>query len=168
MKFLKLILWALPMVASAQVVGTSTTSVGEAFTICEHLRQQGNVELVQDPRLEELLGKNSKIYNAASHLQVNKSGERVIVAPGYRVRVFSGNNQITSKNEAFKIEDELKFYIPDLQTYVLFKTPNWRLLVGNYRTQEEATAALRTLKKKFPIYGREMFVVKEDIEIPLK
>ena len=156
------------MVASAQVVERTTTSVGAALTICDYLRQQGNVELLQDPRLEELVGKTSKIYNAASHLQVNKAGERVIVAPGYRVRVFSGNNQITSKNEAFKIEDELKFYIPDLQTYVLFKTPNWRLVVGNYRTQEEATAALRVLKKKFPIYGREMFVVNDDIEIPLK
>ncbi|MBQ7239671.1 MAG: SPOR domain-containing protein [Bacteroidales bacterium] len=168
MKLLKLILWALPMVASAQVVERTTTSVGAALTICDYLRQQGNVELLQDPRLEELVGKTSKIYNAASHLQVNKAGERVIVSPGYRVRVFSGNNQITSKNEAFKIEDELKFYIPDLQTYVLFKTPNWRLVVGNYRTQEEATAALRELKKKFPIYGREMFVVNDDIEIPLK
>ena len=168
MKLLKLILWALPMVASAQVVERTTTSVGAALTICDYLRQQGNVELLQDPRLEELVGKTSKIYNAASHLQANKAGERVIVSPGYRVRVFSGNNQITSKNEAFKIEDELKFYIPDLQTYVLFKTPNWRLVVGNYRTQEEATAALRVLKKKFPIYGREMFVVNDDIEIPLK
>lgn len=168
MKLLKLILWALPMVASTQVVERTTTSVGAALTICDYLRQQGNVELLQDPRLEELVGKTSKIYNAASHLQVNKAGERVIVSPGYRVRVFSGNNQITSKNEAFKIEDELKFYIPDLQTYVLFKTPNWRLMVGNYRTQEEATAALRVLKKKFPIYGREMFVVNDDIEIPLK
>ena len=168
MKLLKLILWALPMVASAQVVERTTTAVGAALTICDYLRQQGNVELLQDPRLEELVGKTSKIYNAASHLQVNKAGERVIVSPGYRVRVFSGNNQITSKNEAFKIEDELKFYIPDLQTYVLFKTPNWRLVVGNYRTQEEATAALRVLKKKFPIYGREMFVVNDDIEIPLK
>ena len=156
------------MVASAQVVERTTTSVGAALTICDYLRQQGNVELLQDPRLEELVGKTSKIYNAASHLQVNKAGERVIVSPGYRVRVVSGNNQITSKNEAFKIEDELKFYIPDLQTYVLFKTPNWRLVVGNYRTQEEATAALRVLKKKFPIYGREMFVVNDDIEIPLK
>ena len=168
MKLLKLILWALPMVASTQVVERTTTSVGAALTICDYLRQQGNVELLQDPRLEELVGKTSKVYNAASHLQVNKAGERVIVSPGYRVRVFSGNNQITSKNEAFKIEDELKFYIPDLQTYVLFKTPNWRLVVGNYRTQEEATAALRVLKKKFPIYGREMFVVNDDIEIPLK
>ena len=161
----------MPVAVSAQVADYTATRTGAVSfldnTVCEQLRERGNVTILQDARLEELLGRNTKIYNAASHLQVNKLGQKVIVAKGYRVRVFSGNNQITSKNEAFKIEDELKFYLPELQTYVLFKTPNWRLVVGNYRTQEEATAKLRELKKKFPIYGREMFVVADDIEIPL-
>lgn len=160
-----ILLWALPFAVSAQVVGKTTTGTDAVSPLCDHLRFGGRVYLVQDQRLEELLGRNSKIYNAASHLQFNKNGEKVIVAPGYRVRVFSGNNQINSKNEAFKIEEEIKSYLPDLETYVLFKTPNWRLVIGNYRTQEEATAALRELKKQFPIYGREMFVVKDDIEI---
>lgn len=167
MKLLKLILWALPIAVSAQVADIPATEVGAASTLCEQLRLQGNVSLQQDPRLEALLGRDAKVYNAASRMQVNKDGQRVIVSPGFRVRVFSGNNQITSKNEAFKIEDELRFYLPNLETYVLFKTPNWRLVVGNYRTQEEATAALRVLKKQFPIYGREMFVVSDEIEIPL-
>lgn len=167
MKLSSIIILALPFAASAQVVENSTAQADAVSPICEELRNTGNVTLRHDPLLEELLGRNSKVYNAASHLQFNRAGERVIIASGYRVRVYSGNNQTTSKNEAFSIEEELKHYIPELETYVLFKTPNWRLLVGNYRTQEEATAALRSLKKKFPIYGREMFVVKDDIEIKL-
>ena len=167
MNILKFILWALPTAVSAQVADYPATEVGAVSTLCEQLRLQGHVSLQQDARLDQLLSRNSRVYNAASRLLVNKNGDRVIVSPGFRVRVFSGNNQLNSKNEAFKIEDELKFYLPELETYVLFKTPNWRLVVGNYRTQEEATAALRVLKKKFPIYGREMFVVNDDIEIPL-
>jgi len=165
MKVLKFILWALPVAVSAQVVDNATADADAVSPICQELRKQGRVSLFQDPRLEPLLGRNSKIYNAASHMQYNKEGKKVLVVPGYRVRAFSGNNQITSKDEAYKIEAELKQYLPDLQTYVLFKTPNWRLLVGNYRTQEEATASLRELKRKFPIYGREMFVVEDKIEI---
>lgn len=160
-------LWALPFAASAQAVDSSAASADAVSPLCDHLRYEGRVTLQQDVRLEELLGRKSKIYNAISRVQYNKSGERVIVAQGYRVRVFSGNNQITSRTEAMQIEEEIKGYLPDLATYVLFKTPNWRLVVGNYRTQEEATAALRDLKKKFPIYGREMFVVKDDIEVSL-
>ncbi len=163
--FAFILFWALPIAALAQVVDNSTAEADAVSPICKELRSSGRVTLVQDPRLESLLGRNSKIYNAASHMQYNKEGQKVLVMPGYRVRAFSGNNQISSKEEAFKIEAELKEYLPELQTYVLFKTPNWRLLVGNYRTQEEATAALRDLKKKFPIYGREMFVVEDKIEI---
>lgn len=163
--FAFILFWALPVAVSAQAVDRTTAEADAVSPICQELRSQGRVTLIQDARLDALLGRNSKIYNAASHMQYNKEGKKVLVMPGYRVRAFSGNNQITSKEEAFKIEEELKQYLPDLQTYVLFKTPNWRLLVGNYRTQEEATAALRDLKKKFPIYGREMFVVEDKIEI---
>lgn len=141
--------------------------LAQAQTLCEHLRNSGKVTLKQDQRLETLISREQKVYNAASRIQTNKSGQQVLSVPGFRVRVFSGNNQTASKNEAYKIEKELTEYLPDLQTYVIFRTPNWRLMVGNYRTMEEATAAMRELKKKFPVYGREMFVVKDDIEIIL-
>lgn len=168
MKLFNILLWAMPVAVSAQVVDNATTAADAVSPLCSYLRSEGRVVLQQDLRLEELLGRNSKIYNASSHLQVNKAGEKVIIAKGYRVRVFSGNNQTTSRKEAENIEKEIKGYLPDLESYVLFKTPNWRLVVGNYRTQEEATASLRELKRKFPIYGREMFVVQDDIEISLK
>ena len=129
-------------------------------SISAHLRASGRVELQQDPRLEELL------CPRPNALRTGAGGE-VYYAAGYRVRVFSGNNQVQSKTLAYQIEGEMKDKMPDLQTYVVFKTPNWRLLVGNYRTSEEAIAALRDLKKAFPERGREMFVVKDEIELPL-
>ncbi len=162
------LLWALPLISLAQVSDeTADTRANEVSPLCEQMRSQGRVTLQQDTRLESLLGRNQKTYNAASHLQTSKNGQEVMYTSGFRVRVFSGNNQTVSKNEAYKIESELKEYLPELETYVVFKTPNWRLMVGNYRTMEEATAALRDLKKKFPVYGREMFVVKDEIEIAL-
>lgn len=163
-----ILLWAMPVAVSAQAVDKTTAAADAVSPICKELRSSGRVTVSQDPRLEALLGRNSKVYNAASHMQYNKEGQRILLVPGFRVRAFSGNNQISSKLEAYKIESELKEAEPDLQTYVLFKTPNWRLLVGNYRTQEEATAALRDLKRMFPIYGREMFVVEDRIEIPVE
>ena len=159
-------MWAMPLILLAQ---TSENGVraNDAVTISQHLRNSGRVTLHQDKRLEALLGREHHSYNLASRTQMNKAGQQIITTSGYRVRVFSGNNQITSKNEAYKIEKELLESLPDLKTYVIFRTPNWRLLVGNYRTMEEAAASLRTLKKRFPVYGREMFVVKDEIEIPL-
>ena len=161
------LLWALPIAASAQVVVSSTAEVDAAPTLCEQLREQGKVTLYQDARLEELLGREVRKYNAVSRLQRNRQGRHVVTSRGYRVRAFSGNNQLELKEEAYRRETEIKSYLPDLETYVLFKSPNWRLVIGNYRTQEEATAAFRKLKKQFPKFGAEMFVVQEDIELPL-
>ncbi len=137
------------------------------LSMCAHLREDGRVTVVQDSRLESLVGRTPKVYTGVSHLKTTRQGREVIAVPGYRVRVYSGNSQTKSKSEAYRIEAELKQYMPELETTVVFKTPNWRLLVGNYRTMEEAVASLRVLKKNFPVFGREMFVVNDEIEIAL-
>lgn len=131
--------------------------------ICEHLQSTGRVTVQQPQRLYDLLTRQPKIYYAGRNNTPREDGR--IVTQGFRVRAFSGNQQQVSKMEAQKIEKELKEFMPELETYLIFKTPNWRLMVGNYRTSEEAQALLRTLKQKFPVYGREMFVVKDEIEL---
>lgn len=140
--------------ASAQTDSTTLVSITTA------LRSTGHVAIYQDTRLEALISSQPKVYYANA-----RKGKDVIVTNGFRIRAFSGSNQIVSKNKALKIEEDLKNYIPDLETYVIFKSPNWRLMIGNYPTNEEATSMLRDLKKKFPEYGREMFVVKDQIEV---
>lgn len=148
--------------ANAQVIAVSDSAT-TLVSVSTYLRSTGNVAIYQDPRLESLISYHPKAYYANAR---KGKGAGVIVSSGYRIRAFSGNNQVESKNRAYRIEKELKDYLPDLATYVIFKSPNWRLLIGNYTTSEEAVSALRDLKKKFPEYGREMFVVKDEIEIP--
>lgn len=147
-----LLLFAIVQCAIAQNV-TSATG------ICSHLQVTGRVQLQQDGRLTDLLGTHPKAYYA--NTKTNSQGQ--ITTMGYRIRVFSGNQQNVSKNRAYSIEREMNSLMPELKTYVVFKSPNWRLLVGNYRTSEEANAELRELRRQFPSYGKEMFIVKEEI-----
>lgn len=137
-------------------------SLSSATGICSHLQVTGRVQLIQDGRLTDLIGTQPKTYYAGP-TKTNSNG--MVTALGYRIRVYSGNQQNTSKNRAYAIQKEMNDLLPDLKTYVVFKTPNWRLLVGNYRTSEEANAMLRELRREFPSYGKEMFVVKEEIEL---
>lgn len=129
--------------------------------ICNHLISTGRVTLVQDARLTELLGSQPKTYYA--NPEQEKSGAKK--AMGYRIRVFSGNQQSKSKTRAYSIQTDLNAQMPELPTYVTFKTPNWRLMVGDYRTTEEANSMLRQLKKEFPSLAKEMFVVSSEIEL---
>lgn len=130
--------------------------------IISHMAASGRVVVLQDPRLDELVGSTPKVYYATPETEENVNKVKV---KGYRIRVYSGNQQGASKNKAYKIQSEINDLLPELSTYVNFKTPNWRLMVGDYRTSEEANSMLRVIRKEFPQYSKEMFVVKEDIEL---
>ena len=148
--------------AQTEQVSDSLTLAGRKSNICEHLAATGRVSIKQDARFENLLSRES--INNRQEKKATKEG--YIVTSGFRIRVFSGNKQIESKNRAYQLAKDISSKFPDLATYITFKTPNWRLIVGDFRTMEEAHAQLNELKKKFPTSGREMFIVRDEIELP--
>lgn len=93
--------------------------------------------------------------------------ETFLKIQGFRTQVFSGNNQRKSKDEAFNKEKEIKELFPELPTYVTYTAPFWKLRVGDFRSHEEAYQALRQLMAAFPAYAKEMYIVKEEVKIPL-
>ena len=95
--------------------------------------------------LDSLINKHINNYN------IKGTGNDIVsVDRGYRIQIFSSNNQREAKQQAESMENKLKDMYPDLSTYVKFYSPFWKLRVGNYRTLEEAHAVLRDLKKTFP------------------
>lgn len=82
---------------------------------------------------------------------------------GYRVQVFSDNNPRTAKAEAGSKQRVIASRFPQYQTYVRYTSPYWRLRVGDFRTQQEATAAADELRKAFPAYSKEIRVVRDRI-----
>lgn len=82
---------------------------------------------------------------------------------GYRIQVFADNNQRTAKNEAMTRERQVSALFPDVECYLSYKAPAWRLRVGDFKTREEAVAVMRQMKKAFPGYSREMIVVTDRI-----
>lgn len=141
-------------------------STKERKSMTENLRSytpgSGDVRIYQDARLDSLMNKH--LINTGNTENVN--GEIFVTSRGYRIQIFSGNNQRQSKTEAYAKETEIKEYFPTLDTYVTFQSPFWKLRVGNFRTSEEAHAMLRELKKNFPKW-KEMFIVKDVIKFPV-
>jgi hypothetical protein len=86
---------------------------------------------------------------------------------GYKIQAFAGNNQRTSKNEADRKQTLIQQRFPDLETVVLFDSPFWRLRVGNFKTREEAEQVMDELRKAFPSFGKEMYIVTDEVKIPV-
>ncbi len=133
----------------------------ESQDICTYLQETGRVTIVQDSRLTELVGNQPKTYYANGSM----TGDAAQDVIGYRIRVFSGNQQTASKNRCYSIQSFINQEMPELSTYVAFKTPNWRVSVGDFRTSEEARSMLAQLRKAFPNYAKDMFIVKEKINL---
>lgn len=137
------------------------------------------VATIFDSLEEPGLGKGRVIINQPEALRrmigTRLSGSNVektdsvtfLKVQGFRTQVFSGNNQRSSKDEAFRKEKEINELFPDVPTYVTYTAPFWKLRVGDFRSHEEAYHMMRLLMDAFPSYGKEMYIVKEEIKIPL-
>lgn len=107
---------------------------------------------------KRLFGEGVEVTDSTAFLKIQ----------GYRTQVFSGNNQRRSKDEAFQKEKEIKELFPDVPAYVTYNAPFWRLRVGDFRSHEEAYHMQRLLMEAFPKYSKEMYIVKEEVNIPLE
>ena len=119
---------------------------------------QGTVTVHQDARISALLG---SVYVKAE----NETEPKVLKARGYRVQVYAGNNSRIARQEANDVAEQVKAEFPELPIYAFFQPPRWLCRVGDYRSIEEADAAMRRLKAtgKF----KEVSIVREQINIPL-
>ena len=140
----------------------SLSALGQKQNIVEELQKnkvgQGIVTIHQDASISALLG---SVYVKDENVKEPK----VLKARGYRVQVYAGNNSRMARQEANEVADNIKKEFPELSVYAFFQPPRWLCRVGDYRSIEEADAAMRRLKAtgKF----KEVSIVREQINIPL-
>jgi hypothetical protein len=93
---------------------------------------------------------------------VNRGGDNT-KSNGYRIQVFSdGRNQSTLEQRAKARANAIVAKFPKYrgQVYSFSKAPNWYTRVGNFKTLQEANAALSELQRAFPGFAQEMRTVK--------
>lgn len=123
---------------------------------------QGKITINQPSDIRRLVG--SRPANEKIEVVGDKS---YLVVPGYRIQVFSGNNQRKSKDEADSKKRQIDQQYSGVSTYVTFMAPFWRLRVGDYTTYEEAQSMMYKLIESFPSFKKEIHITKEDVRIPL-
>lgn len=151
--------------AQSQADSTNVNKVEKKkFTFFNELTSskwgEGKVQLFQDARLADLITKKSTENKKSD----NKD---YLVVSGYRVQVYSSNTPRTAKEEAFKLDSDIKAKLPYVEAYISFTSPFWKVRVGDCRTYQEATSLLEVLKKEFPERMKEFYIVKDDIRISL-
>jgi hypothetical protein len=76
---------------------------------------------------------------------------------GYRVQIYQGE-----KDRAYDFKSEFLRKYPEYKVYVLFKTPDFRVRIGDFRTRSEAIKLKNLIEKDFP----NSFIVEDFINFP--
>lgn len=100
---------------------------------------KAQIEINQDERFEQLLK------------QKNKSNSSLISSDRYKIQVFSGDNENSRKTL-----NEVKKKFTDLESTIVFQTPNYKVWVGNFKNKIDAERVLIEVRS---IYNNA-FIIK--------
>ena len=71
----------------------------------------------------------------------NKNNKSSVV---YKIQLYNGN-----ETQAYTFRRNFKAAFPEYSTTIVYKAPEWKTQVGNFKTRLEADRALNIIKKKF-------------------
>ncbi|MCV9934048.1 SPOR domain-containing protein [Flavobacterium sp. LS1R47] len=109
------------------------------ISACNINAQDQNITVNQDPKFEQLLNEKRKI-NAS--ISVNDS---------YKIQIFSGKS-----DEAKKTLIDFKQEFKNIDGTIIFNTPNYKVMVGNFKSRIEAEKNLVEIKRRY----KNVFLIK--------
>ncbi len=110
------------------------------------------VQLIQDSTVAVLLDE-----------AVNGKHELVEV-DGFRVQIYSSNQQQTAKSEALDLEQKLRDAV-NQTIYVQYLPPFWKVRIGDFRTYEEAKEYKKEFVTQFPALMGDTYIVRDKIQV---
>ena len=111
------------------------------------------VVVTKDPRVDLLVRKQIAINE-----ETTRESRRNV--QGFRIQVMNTPDRTKVYDAKVKVYQEF----PDWKPYLLYQAPNYKLRVGDFKTEEEAQAALQQLSRLFP---QGMYVIHDLIELKL-
>ena len=110
------------------------------------------VQLIQDSTVAVLLDE-----------AVNGKHE-LIEMDGYRVQIYSSNQQQTAKSEALDLEQKLRDAV-NQTIYVQYLPPFWKVRIGDFRTYDEAKEYKKEFVTQFPALMGDTYIVRDKIQV---
>jgi hypothetical protein len=109
----------------------------------------GKVKIYQDERIETLVNK---------HIIINQKQNGFM---GYRIQVFFGSGS-DAKKKAQEIKTDISAKFPEVESHLIYDTPNFKLRLGDFRTKNDAFRFKMKLADEYP----SAFIVEDIIDFP--
>ncbi len=92
------------------------------------------------------------------HIRKNESIKGI---DGFRVEIFF-SSALDSRQKALQTKAAFLRDYPDMNVYVIYVSPDFKVRVGDFRTKNEALALMKLVQNQFP----KAFIVPDIIEFP--
>ena len=126
-------------------------------SLTDNSKSNGKIELNLDERIATLVEK-CQAY-ARENVKMNQ-------VAGWRVQMFSSNQQGTSKTQAEAVKEQVEARYGNLPVYVTWQSPFWKVRVGDCTSNVEAQSLREALKESFPEMASEIYIVKDKVNVP--
>jgi len=130
---------------------TLSSTAQDTQTATDTEPKTASVVVHKDPRIEALVKKQSSINTATK-----KASART--ARGYRLLVINTNK----REEAIAAKTRIYTLFPELNPYMSYQSPYFRVKAGNFQTRDEAVRYQKIMNGMFP---KGVFIVNDIIEI---
>ena len=128
---------------------SQTSPASIVSNLNQNVPGKGAVKVNHNQSVAELLDK---------HIQLNKKTNTV---QGFRIRIFSDSGQ-QARDKANAMRGKFLEAYPDVTSYMIYTTPNFKVYIGDYRTKSEALKMYKEIQKTFP----KAFIVSDKINPP--
>lgn len=125
------------------------------------VQEKGNVEIVKDPLIAVLQqfragkGAGSTGASAGNREPVDRSNMTRTTTRGFRVQIYLG----PSRSDAYAEQARFLRMFRNIDTYVTYEEPNYRVKVGDFTSRREAEQMMQGLRDQFT----NVFIFTEDI-----
>ncbi len=113
--------------------------------------QSDSIIVHKDPRVDLLMKKQIQINEVTT-----RDSRRTM--SGFRIQVISSSD----RSKIFTAKAKIYQEYPELKPYIFYLAPNYKLKVGNFKTQEEAQPYFDKLSRLYPT---GIYIIHDAIEV---
>ena len=122
-------------------------------------------DIIQELAVPDMESKVRIVISQNEEVNALVQQQVVGMVNGYRVQIFSSNNGQKARNKAFEIKTDIVKKHPNIEIYVTFNAPFWRVRLGNCLTKDAAQELRLWIIKEFPMYASETYIVPDVVVI---
>jgi hypothetical protein len=115
----------------------------------QYRSMNSNIRVYADPGIERLAREYQEIAGQIHHLD------------GYRIQIFFDSGNLSKRNASKAREDFIQQF-PEVEAYITFREPYYRVRIGDFRTRLEADGFRKRILHQYP----HAFTVNDQISPP--